>query len=634
VKINRIKKCVVFILVLFVFQVNAQERINTIETKLKELSKETLGLNDKVELSVNGITIADFVRSLATTNNLNISVDPGLTTKIVNNFSNVSVADVLVFLCKKYDLDIMFIGNIMSVSQYVPPAAVLPKYTPKVLKISYDKATNFLNLDLTNDSLALVAKEITRVSQKNVVFSPDLSGKMVNGYIQATTFNSAMDKLAFANDLKVTPTNDNFYLIEKADANSTSAGKNNKSNFGNSSAPSQGMNIKTDGNRLVTVEAINVGINDILSSVSKELKNSYFLFTEPKGNTSLNIANATYDDFLTFLFNGTDYTYKKEGDIYLIGDRNLEGLRSTKVITLKYRTVDKMVDFIPTDLKKGIDIKIFKDLNSLIVSGSQPRIAELEAFLREVDRVVPVISIEVMIVDIRNSHTVSSGIKAGLGTKPTTTSGDVFPELNINLGANSINNIINGINGLGIVNLGRVTPNFYLSLQLMEANGDLDIKSTPLLSTLNGNEAKMSIGETRYYVENNSNIITTQSTTTVNTQVYKPLTADFSMTINPIVSGDEQITLDISVKKQSFTEQTAGKNGPYGTTTRDFQSLIRVKNQEMIMLGGLDEVTKDESSSGVPLLSRIPIIKWFFSSRTKKKSKSKLTIFIKPTVIY
>ena len=631
--IKKIKRSIILVLFLLVSVANAQERIDAIEKKLKELSKETLGLNDKVDLSVNSVTISDFVRGLATTNNLNISVDPTLTTKIVNNFSNVTVADVLVFLCKKYDLDINFIGSIMSISQYVAPAAVGPKYIPKILKIAYDKPNNFLNLDLTNDSLALVAKEITRVSQKNVVFSPDLSGKMVSGYIQNTSFNSAIEKFAFANDLKVTPTNDNFYLIEKAEAGAANS-KNNKSGFGNSSAPNQGMNLKTDGNSLVTVEAVNVPINDILASVSKELKNSYFLFTEPKGNTSLNIANATYDDFLNFLFNGTDYTFKKEGNIYLIGDRNIEGLRSTKVITLKYRTVDKMIDFIPADLKKGVDVKMFKDLNSLIVSGSQPRIAELEAFLRDVDRVVPVISIEVMIVDIRNSHTVSTGIKAGLGTKPTTTGGDVFPELNLNLGANSINSIIDGINGLGIVNLGKVTPNFYLSLQMMETNGDLDIKSTPLLSTLNGNEAKMSIGETRYYVENNSNIITTQSTTTVNTQVYKPLTADFSMTINPIVSGDEQITLDISVKKQSFTEQTAGKNGPYGTTSRDFQSLIRVKNQEMIMLGGLDEVTKDESSSGVPILSRIPIIKWLFSSRTKKKSKSKLTIFIKPTVIY
>lgn len=636
--LNWVKKYFLLILfsVFFVGNVSAQDRFTEIENKLKELSKDNLGLNEKVDLSLNGVAISDLIRGIATTNNLNISVDPGLNTKIVNNFSNVSVLDVLMFLCKKYDLDISFIGNIMSISQFVAKATPI-KYIPKQPKVTYASSTNSLSMDLSNDSLVYVAKEITKVSGKNVVFSPDLNGKLVNGFIQNTVFPSAMEKFAFANDLKITPSNDNFYLIEKAEQlTGTNNNKNRASGFnnvGNSSQTANGLSIKTDG-KLITLEAANQQISEILSAVSKEMKNSYFLFNEPKGVTSLNIVNASYDDFLNLLFNGTDYTFKKEGLIYLIGDRNLEGLRSTKVLTLKHRTVDKMIDLIPSELKKGLDVKMFKDLNSFIVSGSQPRMAELEAFLRDVDRVVPVVSIEVMIVDVRNSHTVSSGIKAGLGKAPTTTGGDVFPELNLNLGAGSINSIIDGINGLGIVNLGNVTPNFYLSLQLMEANGDLEIQSTPLLSTLNGNEAKMSIGETRYYVENNSNIIQTQGTTTVNTQVFKPLTADFSMTINPVVSGDEQITLDITVKKQSFTEQTAGKNGPYGTTTRDFQSLIRVKNQEMIMLGGLDEVSKDESSSGVPVLSRIPIIKWIFSSRTKKKSKSKLTIFIKPTVIY
>lgn len=636
--LNWIKRYFLLILfsVFFVGNVSAQDRFTEIENKLKELSKDNLGLNEKVDLSLNGVAISDLIRGIASTNNLNISVDPGLSTKIVNNFSNVSVLDVLMFLCKKYDLDISFIGNIMSISQFVAKATPI-KYIPKQPKVTYSSSTNSLSMDLSNDSLVYVAKEITKVSGKNVVFSPDLNGKLVNGFIQNTVFPSAMEKFAFANDLKITPSNDNFYLIEKAEQlTGTNNNKNRASGFnnvGNSSQTANGLSIKTDG-KLITLEAANQQISEILSAVSKEMKNSYFLFNEPKGVTSLNIVNASYDDFLNLLFNGTDYTFKKEGLIYLIGDRNLEGLRSTKVLTLKHRTVDKMIDLIPSELKKGLDVKMFKDLNSFIVSGSQPRMAELEAFLRDVDRVVPVVSIEVMIVDVRNSHTVSSGIKAGLGKAPTTTGGDVFPELNLNLGAGSINSIIDGINGLGIVNLGNVTPNFYLSLQLMEANGDLEIQSTPLLSTLNGNEAKMSIGETRYYVENNSNIIQTQGTTTVNTQVFKPLTADFSMTINPVVSGDEQITLDITVKKQSFTEQTAGKNGPYGTTTRDFQSLIRVKNQEMIMLGGLDEVSKDESSSGVPVLSRIPIIKWIFSSRTKKKSKSKLTIFIKPTVIY
>lgn len=627
----RLKKLLFVILVLVSVFAKAQEdRFSTIENKLKELSYNAPGLNEKVELSVNGVAIQEFIRGLATNNNLNVSIDPMLTAKVVNNFSNVTVADVLLFLCKKYDLDITFIGSIMSFTQYATPT-VTTKYSPKQLNISYDKTADLLSLDLSNDSLALVVKELTKLSQKNVMFSSNLAGKKVSGYIQNMSFNSAMEKFAFANDLKVTPTNDNFYLIERADVINENQ-KNNASVKGSFSAK-PGLNIKSDANKLITVDAVNMPISDILSAVSSELKNSYFLFTEPKGNISLNIKNATNDEFLNHLFNSTVYTFKKTGDIYLIGERNIEGLRATKVIALKYRTVEKLTDFIPADLKKDIEIKTFNDQNSLILCGSQPRIDELEVFLRDIDRVVPVISIEVLIVDITNSHAASSGIKAGLGAAPATTGGTVFPELNLNLGANSINSIISGINGLGVVNLGKVTSNFYLNLQLLEQNGNIKINSTPLLATLNGHEAKMNIGETRFYLEQNSNVIATTSTTTQNTQVYKPLNAEFSMTINPIVSGDEQITMDITVKQSSFTTQT-GTNGPYGTSSRNFQSLIRVKNQEMIMLGGLDNNTIDESSSGVPILSRIPVIKWFFSSSTRKKNKSKLTIFIKPTVIY
>lgn len=623
-----------FVVILFLgINTSAQERFTLIETKLAELSKTTPGLNEKVELSVNGAPIQEFIRGLATTNNLNVSIDAGLNQKIVNNFSNVSVADVILFLCKKYDLDISFVGNIMSFSQYSAPLPAPPKYVSKPLKITYDKVSDNLNLDLTGDSLSLVAREITRISQKNVVFSPDLSGKLISGFIQNTSFASALDKMAFANDLKVSQEGD-FFLVEKLSLQTSAAAGSKPGRGGNSSSASSGMMLSVDPGKLITLEVSNANISDILAATSKEVKNNYFLFTEPKGTTSLNINGASYDDFLNYLFNGTDYTFKKEGELYLIGERSMEGIRSTRVITLRYRTVEKIIDFIPGELKKGVEVKTFSDLNSLIVSGSQPRINELEAFIRDIDRVVPVISIEVMIVDVNNSHKVATGIKAGLGKAPTQTGGDLYPELNFNLGANSINSIIDGINGLGVVNLGKVTPNFYLSLQAMEENGDVNINSTPLLSTLNGNEAKMSIGETRYYQENNTNTITTQSTTTVQSQVFKPLQAEFSMSVNPIVSGDEQITLSISVKQSSFTSQSAGKGSPFNSASRDFQSLIRVKNQEMIMLGGLDTDNKNETGSGVPLLSRIPVIKWLFSSRSKSKVKSKLTIFIKPTVIY
>lgn len=630
--IKRFKKLFFVFLILATTSVTAQQdRFTVIEEKLKELSMQTLGLNEKVELSVNGIAIPEFIRALATSNNLNVSIDPTISAKVINNFSNVTVADVLLFLCKKYDLEVTFIGNIMSFSQYAAPPSAPAKYTPKLLNISYDKTTDLLSLDLSNDSLAMVVKELTKQSQKNVMFSADLAGKKVSVYIQNMLFSSALENLAFANELKVTLTEDDFYLIEKRDVEAPNKKSNGSGQSSHSAKP--GLNVKADENKLVSVDAVNMPIADILAEVSSELKINYVLFTEPKGNISLTVKNATNDQFLNYLFNNTEYTFKKEGDIYLIGDRTIEGIRGTKVVSLKYRTVEKVIDFIPADLKKDVDIKTFSDQNSLILCGSKPRMDELEAFIRDIDRVVPVISIEVLIVDIRNMHALTTGIKAGLGTAPTKTGGTVFPELNLNLGANSVNSIIDGINGLGIVNLGKVTPNFYLSLQLMEQNGTIKINSTPLLSTLNGHEAKMNIGETRYYLEQNSNVIATTSTTTQNTQVFKPLNAEFAMTINPIVSGDEQITMEITVKQSSFTTQT-GVNGPYGTSSRNFQSLIRVKNQEMIMLGGLDDESQDETASGVPILSRIPVIKWFFSSRSKKKNKSKLTIFIKPTVIY
>jgi type IV pilus assembly protein PilQ len=53
----------------------------------------------------------------------------------------------------------------------------------------------------------------------------------------------------------------------------------------------------------------------------------------------------------------------------------------------------------------------------------------------------------------------------------------------------------------------------------------------------------------------------------------------------------------------------------------------------MILLGGLMEKRKSDSGSGTPFLSRLPVIKWFFSSRKHESSDSKLSVLIKPTII-
>ena len=67
--------------------------------------------------------------------------------------------------------------------------------------------------------------------------------------------------------------------------------------------------------------------------------------------------------------------------------------------------------------------------------------------------------------------------------------------------------------------------------------------------------------------------------------------------------------------------------------SREFTSIIRVKDKDVIILGGIEESASNNSGSGVPFLARIPIIKYLFSKRVRTASKSKLSVLIKPTII-
>ena len=623
----------------------SQDRVATIKKELTELSKTTPGLTETVELSVSGVSIQEFVRALASTHNLNVSIDPKINKSVANNFANANVADVLLFLCKQYELDIEFIGNIMSITAYIAPPEP-PKVIPrKKLKIDYEEKTDFLSLDLKKDTLYQVAKEITKKSFKNVIIAPNLENKLISGFIQNRPFMDALDKLAFANDLSISKTDDNFYLIEtkkkdeeqidtKAVANSKNRGRKNQSkNNASNTTRQEGLEVTIDENERIKVDAVDVPITDIIYQISGDLIKSYFLFSEPKGNTSLYIENATYDEFLTYLLNGSDYTYKVENKVYLIGERKLERLRTTELVQLENRTVESIIDFIPSELKKDVDIQEFTELNSLVLSGSHPQIVEIKNFIRSIDRVVPVVLIEVMIVDYRKSHTLDAGISMGVGTEPGTNSTTILPNPEVSMNANMVNSLINSFNGFGFFNLGRVTPNFYMSIRALENNGVLNTRSTPKLATINGHEASLSIGNTEYYLEVQNNVIGTQNPQNVQSQQYKSVNADLSVTITPIVSGDEQVTLDINVEQSDFTARIS-PNAPPGSVTRTFSSLIRVKNEEMILLGGLESKSANSTGNGIPFLARIPVLKWIFGNQNRQDSKSKLSIFIKPTIIY
>jgi type IV pilus assembly protein PilQ len=623
-----------------VLQGQDQNRFVQIENKLKSLEADMPGLDEKIELSVSDISIQEFIRAIANTNKINIYIDPALDMRVTNNFSNVTVSAVLLFLCKQYDLDISFFGNILSISKYKPPVVETPKDVPpppKPINIKYDSAAQTISMDLSSDSLSKVTKEITRQTGKNIIFSPEISATPISFYVENVSLDNAIDKMAISNGLNSTVTKDGFYMLEKQFEPSQQA-----SGSSTRSASRQNSGRKNTGGdyeynisgKLITLSAQDVAITDIINDVSRELRLSYVIYSNIQGNITTQLYNATYDQLLERLLNGTQYTVSKAGSIYMIGERQLEGLRQTKVVQLQHRSVDKIAEHIPKELQKDVTVKEFPELNSIVLSGSKLMIDEIELFLRSVDKVVPVVLIEVIIVSSKKYYNVSTGLSAGLGESPAQTSFLVSNAgLQTTLSSKTLNDILSGISGFGSQNLGKVTPNFYVSLSALEQQGVVKIHSTPRLATLNSHEATLVMGETEYYKEMQNTVIGSLSPQTIQAFQYKAINANLSVSIKPMFSGDDQVTLEIKVEQSGFKKNRV-PDAPPGSDNKSFNSLIRVKNEEMVLLGGLEEKSTSNTGSGLPLLSRIPVIKWFFSSREKEKAETQLNIFIKPTVLF
>jgi len=617
------------------------DRLKVIDERLRNLSVTVPGLNQQVQLSMSGASAQEFLRALAQSNNLNINIDPQLNFKVYTNFRNETALNVLLFIAKEYDLDINLIGSIMSISK-VPAAKTV--VLPRDIRVTYTASNDYLGFELNNDSLGLVAKKISQLSQKNVIVPVNLLTKKVTGFIAAAPFEVALEKMAYANDLKMSRTNDGVFIFQSlgegeelyVNGDNATAVKRNMKAGAASGGGSGNFNLSgkkdASGNRMLNVDALNTPILDLIKSASTEVGANYFIYSDVKGNVSARLNNIDYDTFLSALFQGTEYTYRKDNGVYLIGDRKLEGLRANRIVQLQHRSLDTVQMMIPNDWKKGVEIKEFREQNSILLSGSAPQVTEIENFIKQIDRVVPMVLIEVTLVDVRKGKSVKTGISAGVSDS-VRTGGTILPGIDYTFGANSINNFLSRLGRNGSVNLGRVTPNFYVKLSALENNSNVDIRSVPKLSTLNGHSANLSIGSSRYYSQKTQNVIPSLNAQTVVTEQFTEVNANLEIDIRPVVSGDDQVTLNIKVNISDFIGSPP-LNAPPPKSTSKFSSIIRAKNEDMIVLGGLERTESNESGSGVPILSRIPVLKWLFSSREKSNNKVVTLVFIKPTILY
>ncbi|WP_046744113.1 type II secretion system protein GspD [Kordia zhangzhouensis] len=724
------KKYILIILCFIQFSVFAQEtpRIEAIKSQIETLAVDNVGLteNVKTDISVANVSLSSFLLAVAEIHKLNFNISSELNKiTIANNFPNVTVADLLVFLCKEHELTIEFTGNILSIKKYIKP---VEKIVPKTIPMSYDMKNDRVSLDIKNDTLYTAFKKIMDKTGKNLVFSSDIENKPITFYVNNASFDDAMGQLAYANGLYMEKASNGFYIFENdvqavATENSTSGTpkpqvRRRKSNFD--------FKVLDKQRKIVEVNFTNVPIDAVIHDIGTALDIDIFTSTPltDAGTASFTSKSIYFDDLLTKMFESnqtnlmiesannnnrntnqnnpsantaqTFFTFKKDRNMYIFGTANQLSLREISIIPLMHRSIELLTDtsgagnttrarssnvgqntgfgtsnqfdsfsntgrttlnragqgnqgngiantnnsqaealinILPSDLIADLQIEADYELNSFYVSGPSSSVKRFRNFVEKIDKPVPVILIEVMLIDVSKLSVVETGISWGIGDSPTRTSGSLFPNTNLTLGAETVNRVIGGFDGFGSFNLGKVVPEFFANISAMEQDGDIKIRSTPKISTLNGHRATLSNGTTSYYAVTQRNIYGTDNPQTSEITNYYPIDAELGISIKPIVSGDGQVTLDIFVIQSTFGNRIDDA-APPDISSREFRSIIRMRDQDIAVLGGIEAKEKRDEGNGVPFLARIPVIKWFFSKRKRQDSKSKLTVLIKPTVIY
>ncbi len=589
------------------------------------------GALDTTTISFKNTDLRDIFRGLAYQHGLNIFVQNSIDKHVTISLNEVPVYYAIKFLCKQNDLDLRLKGGIFEIT-VPPPPEIVPPPKPKPY-VAYNDGD--LWIAANNVSLRSVVQAIRDKSDKNILITEGTSGP-VTGQLNDINFDVGFTQFMNNNGFAVEK-RDGIYIVSRLQYYVGGKGKNGP-------PAASGPYWISAKDSLVTIDVTNVPIQRVISDLVHQTNSDAVFYNDVPGDITARVSNVSLTDALNLLLMNTTDTYRISGGKYFIGNRSDKTMTSVKLVKLKYMRPKDLIKMIPKYITSEATIRPVPEENAVVIMAANDVVSQFVHLVRDIDKPVPQVLIEALVVDYNLTKSSQLGINAGIQNAPDTSVQNytVIPGINytttglrINADLKQIGTINVFGTSLGVANLGVLPANFYLNLQALEEKGIADVRSRPLLATLNGHEATLSIGTTQYYELSTTIPYNGQNNTTVfqQSQSFQKIEADVKLEITPYVGANGMIFVDIKPDFESPVGQLS-PNVPPTIEHRSLSSTLEMKNGETIVLGGMIQNTTSVNKTATPILGDIPILGALFSSTTKSNDKSELIIYITPHISY
>jgi MSHA type pilus biogenesis protein MshL len=434
-------------------------------------------------------------------------------------------------------------------------------------------------------------------------------------------------------------------------------------------------------NEPVSISVSGAPLRDVLRSIAQTVDLNLVITrgVDPETRITLTLKDVTAREAIEIIISSTDYFYEiKDNILYIkatdtriyefghtpvvytysvdVGGDILGGTGTTtgKVsgnISLKGSSSEEAMDIwkaIEKGLKQILNISeegqkttkasfsINRMTGTIVVTATKPQLKRVETYLNRLKQILNrQVIIEARIVEVR----LSEGLRYGINW-------DSLGNLTYGFRA-KFNNFAEIVRSEEPnIELSITRFNFNALLRALEEMGEVRVLSNPRVNLMNGQTALLTVGRS-------IDIISKVETTTTTTTGTSPLTTFSTETSNilsgiiigiaPFIHEDGTVSMTITPIISELVKLEQRQIGQVGENRielslptidlRELSTTVRVRDGEMIIIGGLISTKEETLDNQVPFLGRIPIIGAIFKSHRKVKERKELVIMLKPVIV-
>lgn len=372
----------------------------------------------------------------------------------------------------------------------------------------------------------------------------------------------------------------------------------------------------------VSLFAVSADAHKVLTTLGRETDTRIIVDDTVDRTITVNLTERTVAEIINEIASAYGLSASQVEGVWMVSEgipKNPSSylLSDIDSITTQYVLAQNAKSLLPVFLQDHV--KTNQAQNAVILSATSQVLKKFRDDIKQFDVPAHQIMIDILVVEFTNVTRdefdfASAWANAGRGFTTSASTGEVtFDAVTESTG--TVDDVL--------TTTAVLPDDFFVKLHALVEKGKARVRANPRIATISGQSASVFVGQQQY----------------LSTPIQMPdeewessIDAGVTLNMTPWTGDGQEIIAEISPEISTLGAPDPTTGLP-DKTTRYARTVVRVRNGETIIIGGLIQDEVRETHRRIPVLSKIPVVGKLFRSKQVVKTRTELVIFITPRVL-